>query len=496
MSISPELLHQILLSPRIDDVPIPRISTISTPGFQTYQKQLLETNQVDPSMVMKRAFHDHMLQSVITSTEQQLTPLQQLLLELHQKLRDLVPNRKDLHEILKDDRPNLTLFDTAIFLGWVMEAGKALSMLESEAESITTTSWIELTRNMSSCSNFSSLQPTKQISFLICSLLYLMDKADRAQQEKQSFYLRTAILPRLFHTEEGYQLERKYMMERFPNFDWPMARKWIRSLLSNISTHDMKEICDNPQRRKEMIARGWIESIVFQKDHEVYLPEMFCLDLDTLRAIRSVTRLAAAGCALGLHATQMAKKPPDVIVQQESKGDALIQVLNSQAFSSDSPHGSYETKVEDTMIGLVKEWRGEEGSTLSETEIETLRQQTRNVLRSQDPVIKLLDKRMQTVFGDLAVVYVQQSGQSTYIGVEMHTGINGRATNQSVETVFAVKARQAFASQGLGLYACDLVKAAELASRVPALASQLYDKQILDLILTEGVDSQDTTTHM
>jgi hypothetical protein len=195
MNLSPEMLHQILLSPRMEDVPIQRISKTPSPGFQTYQEQLLWRDVSDPSLVIKRAFHDHMLESVLKNFQeqqqqppqhQQLTPLRELLLELHQKLRDLVPNRKDLHERLSSD-DNLTerdLCQIETLLDLIMESGYALAMLESEVESKTTTAWIEVAKDMTSTlATKTTQQFSKQVSFLICSLLYLIDKADRTLQE-------------------------------------------------------------------------------------------------------------------------------------------------------------------------------------------------------------------------------------------------------------------------------------------------------------------------
>lgn len=484
MNVSPELLHQIQLAPRIEDVPVPRISKTPTPGFPSYQEQLLQSNSnnsADPALAMKRAFHDHMVESVLSATKQDLTPLRQPLLELHKKLRDLVPNRKDLHGRLQDDRPDLDISKAKKFLEWIMEAGYALSMLESEVESVTTTYWIDHAKTTLSSGTYDSMERTKQLSFLICSLFYLIEKADRAQQEKDSFYFHTAILPKLYHTDQGYQIERKFMLERFPNFDWPITRRWVCSLLKDLSDDEKKKVRDNAQQRKQLIARGWIESIVFQKGCGVEVPEVFGLDVGAIRAIRSVTRLAAAGCAIGLHATQVAQKSPEMLSQQESNGAALVRVLKQTHIFN------YETRVEDAVLGLVKEWKGEGASpSLTDTEVESLRQQTRNVLRGEDPVINLLDSRMQKLFGELAVEYTPKNADSIHLVANMRSGVSDGMTTNVSETGFESKAQMALSSQGLSLYAKDLAKAAELASRIPDLACQLYDAQFLKITTTEA----------
>lgn len=418
--------------------------------------------------------------------QQHLTPLRDLLLELHQKLRDLVPNRKDLHtRLADDDKPGLVLSQSAILLGWIIEAAQALSMLESDVESMTTKSWIELAKNTVEPSPETTESTQQRVSFLISSLLYLIDKADRAQQEKDTFCFHTIVLPKLFHTEEGYQLERKYMTARFKDPVWPETQSWLRSLTRDMSNNDKSKLHNNSQRQKELIARGWIESIVFLKEQggTFRLPEIFYLDARTLQAIRNVTRLAAGGCALGLHAAQMAKKSPKTLSDQESNGAALVRAMTPTAESA----SSYETKVGDTVIGLVKEWREEDSANLTEVETEALRQQTKKVLRGEDPVIQLLDRRMQTIFSNLAADYIQQGEEgSTNVSVKMYSGRKEGVTFQTAaQTPFAMKAQKAFESQGLALFASNLAATAELASRVPALAYRLYGRQIADIIESE-----------
>jgi hypothetical protein len=496
MDVPPALLHEILLSPRIEEVPVQSISKTPTPEFQMYQKELLEhhstttTTTTQSAIVLKRAFHDRILESVLT--ERQLTPsLRELLVELHQKLRNLVPNRKDLHVRLQDDRPDLGLSETTTFLKWIIEAGQALSMLESQVESVTTVSWKVQATNM--VMSLETMAPTEQVSFLICSLFYLIDKTDRTQQEKDAFTFYTVVLPQLFHTEKGYQLERNYMIQRYPRFDWPITRMWIRSLTSDMPDNERKYLIDNRQRRAELVARGWIDSIVFGK-HQlgIRMPELFYLDGNTLQAIRKVTSLAAAGCALGLHATQMANKSPEMM--RESDAEALIQVMKPSVLTSNGT--SYETAVEDTIVGLVKEWKENDALSLTEAETEMLRHQSRNVLRGEDPVLQLLDKRMQKVFGDLALEYIQQGGESKDLPVEMHSGATKQRSDHGLpKTAFALRAQSLFSSQGLTLFAKELVQATELAARVPVLACQLYDNEIRDIFVSDRSLDTPNTIH-
>jgi hypothetical protein len=279
------------------------------------------------------------------------------------------------------------------------------------------------------------------------------------------------------------------MRDRFPNSDWPTTRTWLRSLTKDVPIDDRKELRQNPQRRKELIARGWIESIVFSKHPGgIQLPEIFYLDLSNLQAIRNVTRLAAVSSALGLHAVQMSKMSPQILTENKSYGDTLVRVLKSATLESVV---SYETRVEDTMIGLVKEWKEDEASTITDAEIEAFRQQMKNVLRAEDPVVQLLDKRMQTIFGDFAAEYIHENEDANDVSVKMYSGVKQAPSGTVIESSFALKAQKVFESQGLALFAKDLTATLQLASRVPALACQLYDKEISSIVESELYETVD-----
>ncbi|OEU10005.1 hypothetical protein FRACYDRAFT_263918 [Fragilariopsis cylindrus CCMP1102] len=549
-NISPILVHQTLLSHT--DVLNQMKKSIKTPspGFQQYQDEIRLVHEVrnvnvniKKSSIMKRIFHDNILNTVIMANnngdsddnnskknDDLLSPLFRLLIDLHEKIRALVPNRKDLHGILKDEYNNIAAESSSnhmmfLLLSRIIEAGKALSMLESKFQSEATILWIDIATNhhiiVQHQRSTSDKQKTMEeggssvvdddISFLICSLLYLMEKTDRAQKEKDAFYFEHVISPYLFKNNNNsnnndsaaYQTERNAMENKF-NSCLPITRKWIQNMMmisNNTNTNnnsnemgennrdDDLEKCHN--ERRLFITKGWIESILFEEKHEIKIPEIFYLDVNAIRSIRNVTRLAVTGCALGLHAAIRALR---------GGGD-------NNNIQEEGEHQSYEEYIEDTMVGIAQGWAEDTAtsSSITEDEIATLRGQTRNVLRGQDPVIQLMNNRMKSIFLELALKNTNDSSAAATIPHKIQSGRQKRINEDNLtenddeeeedkvtdHPIFVQNAEKVFCSRGLAFFAKDLARATLLSVKIPQLACNLYDKMILDIIQENVYESVD-----
>ncbi|MGK3740714.1 MAG: hypothetical protein ACI8RD_004207 [Bacillariaceae sp.] len=583
-NISPTLVHQTLLSHT--DVLNQMMKTIKTPSpsFQQYQDEIRLVHEVDvnvnikKSSIMKRIFHDNILNTIIMSNNNDndndndidssdnncsrikddlLSPLFRLLIELHEKIRALVPSRKDLHSILKDDYYNNKSESSnpmMFLISRIIEAGKALSMLESQFQSETTISWIDLANHHIQRQRLDEHKTLgvgeglsvvgDDISFLICSLLYLMEKTDRAQKEKDAFYFEHVISPYLFKNNnnnnndisEGYKIERNAMENKF-NSCLPITRKWIQNMMmmtsnnnnnndddnSNLSLISSLEKCHN--ERRLFITKGWIESILFEEKHEIQIPEIFYLDVNAIRSIRNVTRLAVTGCALGLHAATLITKrnnnnnsnnsnngnnnPLDILLNDKLSGERLVRALRGgdNNIQEEGEQQSYEEYIEDTMVGIAQGWAEETAtsSPITEDEIATLRGQTRNVLRGQDPVIQLMNNRMKSIFLDLALNNTNDLSTTAAVPHKIQSGGQKRIDNNltkndddqeddevpTAHPIFVQNAEKVFCSRGLAFFAKDLARATLLSVKIPQLACNLYDKMILDIIQENVYESVD-----
>jgi hypothetical protein len=464
-NLEPKLVHQILLTDPSDFDSLAQGLKSRTQTFQEFQENLLQDNS-NPAYVLKRAYHDNARRAI--DATQDLEPLSRLLLDLHAAIRSLVPNRTDLHSILKDDNILPEAEDFLDMMPWIIKAAQALEKLESETRAQSTGDWIS--------SASSATTQSDPLSFIIVSLFYLIDKAELCSQDKKDFYLTQVFAPRIRNTDEGPSMERKTLHERFGDTP-PITEKWIQSLTASKDEHD--SLLNNPQHRRDLIRRGWIDDILFQKDKEIVLPEVFAFDLPRLQSIRNTTRIAAAGCALGYFACMAAKVDPGVLLNEEVKGKSLVQIMNNKLHTSIQ---AYEQSVEDCVISLAREWTTT-GDSLDEQAIEALRSQTRAVLKGQSPVIKLLDNRMREIF---AKVVLDESDH----GVPEQLR-SGRQTNESKskDSAFVTKVRKRFQERGLAFYSLELAHATELAAKVANLACDLYMDDFLDRVILESLDS-------
>jgi len=505
-----------------------------------------------------------------------LSPLLRLLIELHEKIRALVPNRKDLHCILNEEYNIDELSNSMMFLPWIIEAGKALSILESKFQSETTETWIDLANTINAKHQRSEQKMTEkmleaeaeaeatpalisssqdELSFLICSLLYLMEKTGRTQKEKDAFYFEHVIIPYLCDNKDnnnsnsnnngskGFQIERNAMQNKCHSY-LPITRKWIQNRMmmttNNITEcHSKKDAKKDAflinhdecyQARRLFIIKGWIESILFEEKNEIPIPEIFYLDVNRIRSIRNMTRLAVTGCALGLHAANLLTSNRDdnssnnahdnFLLNDKLSSERLVQALRGSGGNNNNniqqleehqfSQSSYEECIEDTMVGIAQEWAEETTSSIITGDIiATLREMTKKVLRGQDPVIQLLNNRMKSIFLELALdeneLLLLSSPTTIAAPYKMQSGRQKRIEGNSSSTtttptkeeeltdhpVFVKNAEQVFCSRGLALFATDLAHALLLSVKVPLLACDLYDKMIVDIIQENDYESVD-----
>jgi len=347
----------------------------------------------DEAMIMRCAYRDQMVERILQ--KKSLADAQELLLSLHKALRDLVPSRTDLHGLLSDKAVK-DATSLPELVSFAIKAAKALQQLESEVRAESTFQWIQSTLNL----HYDSLSE-ESISFLVTSILYLLFKADLCNKDKQDFYLSHVWASKI--VQQGPDLEREAFQARFGPFSdpstAPSTRQWIQSLVENTSDRDALASSAKDARRN-LVRAGWIDNILFRSPNlqPLALPEILELDADRIQNIRQVTRLAAAGSALALHACNAAGQSTDILNQDpqnqstslELRRVALVQAMRERS----KPPATYEADVADAVLALAKEWK----PSLDESTISMLQSRTQSVLRAQDPVIQLLDSRMKSGF--------------------------------------------------------------------------------------------------
>ena len=193
------------------------------------------SSDLDPSMMVKKAVRDHVVQRLLRQHPQQqakenLAPICDLLLEAHQAIRSLIPNRKDLHSMLDDEAVKKVETRKEV-LPFIAKAAIALSQLESESRAVTTRALI----NDHLQNNESQEQQTEKetIVFLLNAIIYLLYKTELCQADKEDYYVAHVWAPRIHR--EGPAFVKNTYQKKYGAFSDPKSspatRQWIQSLV-------------------------------------------------------------------------------------------------------------------------------------------------------------------------------------------------------------------------------------------------------------------------
>jgi len=475
--LDPRIVHQILLTEPSEFETMMTHTRAPTLNFEDFLR-IKEDDSVE--IIMKRAYRDHLLEDIKQEEDNKKKILQRLVLELHAAIRNLVPNRTDLHSILRDDENATT---ATAMISWIINAAQALLELESEARTEETKSWIQ-TANNALLSSDQKEEESSSSFFLVSSVLYLLEKTAQCQQEKEYFYLSQIVAPQLHTNQVGMTLERSTFRQNF-GISPKNTRQWIRRSLRQSRSCPILETTSEVEERQNWIRRRWIHDILFlqqeQQEHqESILPEVFVMDVTTIKVIRDTTRMAVAGCSLGLLACQTIQQNPTqlFLTSNNTNTAGLKQVMKmkpKQRITDQKTHLLvYEQSIEDTLLNLAQTWKKEE---LTPEEAETLRGQTKSVLRGDNPVIQIMDDRMRTIFAELVV-------QQPQLPILMTTG-RQRQQRQDEPDAFLLRAERLFQERGLAFFAKELAQASKLATKIVNLAIDLYTEEFLDQLLVE-----------
>jgi hypothetical protein len=442
--LDPKLIHQVLLT-RPSKFSALHVSGAprSTPSFDEFVESFLEDDSLES--VMKRAYRDHVIDA---ACEERLEPLHQLMLDLHRSLRSLVPHRTDLHSALDDEKVrNASKHELFLLL---LHASRCLQNLESPERVETTELW-----QKEAPVTASMLEDKEEgyIPFLVNSTFYHIYKTELCLTDKQDFYLQQIWAPRIH--KEGPEYARALLKNDHQSCQ--VTKTWIKELVQSAGEIKRHEVKQSRRARQAVLRRGWIENLLFRKSDATTLPEVFALDSDNISMIRHVCKRAVAGCALALHAgiSQTERVEPT-----SNLGFRRADLIQAMGRSNLIPT-RYEEGVSQAVVELAKV-----SATLDEVAEKTLENRTIAVLRGEDHVIQLLDRRMQQAFVEIVTC------DAPVVPASMETGRVQPCKAASEDTAtseFEREAEVVFCKKGLSFYA-------------PELASlSLFAKEIVDL---------------
>jgi hypothetical protein len=494
-AISPSQIHRVLLEGAVQPVR-------STPSFSEFEESLnfrrpmayygcnpLESVGANSGLlvtcIVQSAYRDTLCSAM--QEHLSLDPAKSLLTSLHDKIRSLIPNNVRLHDQLNDHIRERKRKGVLIR---IITAAQALEQLESEARAETTNAWIRQAERFvdegldSSMTDMSEKSYSLEISnsYLITSILYLLFKAELCEQDKQDFYL---TLHSRFILANGVELERRHFVKEFGELvveSAPNTMAWIKSVIERLSPQVVATLGDSRDARHDLVYNGWTNDLLFAEG-EVILPEVFMHDLNGLKGIREVTRIAVAGSALALHACTAAGVPTSAL-ERPDDGEVYFSRA-SMVLAMNERHGKsqvdYEAVVAGHVVALATSWNPD----ISADAVDILRNQTVKVLRGEDAVIKVLEGRVKKAFGEI----VSKESNRAQIPTTMKLDAAHGSFDVSLHTAKSRRLVQTvFAKYGMVFYASDLALAASKAFKIVDLAWRVYGNVLLEPMIQQLLD--------
>ena len=519
------LVHKILLTDPID------FGTLSWDGssnaqqanvtpeeFMTsFQEQSSDSQEDIPMRIaqsMKLAFFTKISEEMMQGN---YDSVRDLLRELHTKMRSLLPSREDLHSHLNDEDVSLSS-STSDVLRNLIRSGYLLSnYLESAARAPTTRELVECLEAFNSNplrdDNGNVMIPYEIESeelFAVASVAYILHKVELCQVDISNYKLSRAAP--LLHLV-GNEYERKHFMNTNGKYSSstsieelgslvPSTKNWIKKMQSLFGSSENLTVTSNLEQKMDFVkGRGFVDGILFTRS-QLALPEILSLDVESINRIRSEARSCVIASALVLHACNISKVGTSVLSSNvmSNEVNSARQVLSSVLKRKHFDQIELESDVTEAIGNLTKALAERD---LTSEEQTTLSNHTIAVLHGNDPVLKLLDNRVQSFFR-FACKWKPDSTPSTSSGtaapLEMKTGrsvLKGGVNDTSAAMQGIKSTKQEFETaankEGLRLafafFVNDLIKAGNEARGIISLACMNYGQGILDRFLGVAWDN-------
>jgi hypothetical protein len=428
--------------------------------------------------------------------------VRELVKELHKKMRSLLPNRNDLHSHLRDDEISAcsTVSDV---IGVLIRSGSLLAnYLESTARASSTRELIE-------CLNDFKNHPRGAIPygietenmFVVASVAYILHKAELCQSDLRNFEL-SRVAPLLYM--EGNEYERKHLKSTYGDYTsatieelqhmLPATWIWVKAMQSSTTTSNGENLIaqSNMDQKFEVLkGKGFVDGLLFARS-QTTLPEVFSFDVESIDRIRRDARCCVIASALALHACNISKvRSSSSDVSSEELIDARHR-LSSVLRKSHFDEKELEQSVIDAIGALT---RATAERDLSDNEFVALRNHTLAVLHGNDPVLKLLDNRVQSFFryackwkpmGTILVPLDMRTGRSTLSNSEDDAA--RQCGIPSTKDEFCIAAKKEALRLGFADFCSELIDAGNAARGIVNLACVNFGEGILDRFLSAACE--------
>ena len=452
---------------------------------------------------MKVAFFRQIAMDVDQSS---FESIRSLLSELHDKMRSLLPNRKDLHSHLDDEHivKASSLTDVTRIL---IRSGYLLChYLESPARAQSTQEILQSLEEFNNRDDESGGAVPYGIEsanlFVVASAGFLLQKAELCQMDISNYKIASAA-PLIHHVGENY--ERMQFQKTFGDFErasidslksmLPSTWGWLKGARVLFESEGVTAQSSFEQKMDFVKCRGFVDGVLFTRS-QLSLPELFTMDAENIGYIRDEARCSVISSALVLHSCKISNIPTSILSSEFIPEEvplamtALNLVLRRRHGQQESLETSVTHATEDLANSLANR-------TLTATELDSLKNHVVAVLRGNDPVLKLLDNRVQAFFRFACKWKPNSNGPLvTPQPIEMKTGrsmLKGEETgvrNNGLSSTKKDFRRDATKEASrLGFYfSSELVDVGDTSRRVVSLACDIYGRGVLDRLLSVEVD--------
>lgn len=482
--------------------------------------------------------------NIATDLEQcNYASIRDLIHELHAKMRSLLPSRKDLHSHVNDHDVSVCASVNDIYQVLIRSGLLLASYLESPARSSSTLELIDCLKEFSSQScNDSDHCPiipygikTEKL-LVVASIAYIHHKADLCQLDVSNYKLQQ--MAPLVHLV-GHEYEREHFLKIHGDYHsstiaelqhmLPLTWNWIQNLQTLVSGSSSVSAYPSFDQNIEIVKGiGFVDGLLFTKS-QTSVPEVLAFDIASIHHIRSEARYCVIASALALHSCNISRVGTSVLDSTMLSDDILgaRRVLSSALKEIHYEQTHLEDVVIEAVCNLTKGMMMFSYETLfvhhmtffshrlqlfdikleiialaervlSEEEVIALRNHTLAVLHGNDPVLKLLDNRVQ-VFFRFACRYRSNTAATTTSAAialpDMRTGIHAdkmirpdviskpggsiRSTNED----FLLATRKEASRLGFAFVGSELINAAMEARGIVSLLCTNYGQDILDRLM-------------
>jgi len=448
---------------------------------------------------MRLAFFDQIAQAM---GQENYESIHELLKELHTKMRSLLPSRTDLHSYINDEDVSSSSTTSDIFHVLIRAGYLLANYLESEARAPTTRELIECLKAFGSPRDGDDLVIPYGIEseemFAVASTAYILHKAELTSKDVSNYKLSQAAP--ILHLV-GCEYERKHFQKTQGDYSsstikemqhmLPSTWNWVKKMHSLLGNSESLTTQSNFEQKMDFVkGRGFVDGILFTRN-QLAMPEVLLLDVESINHIRSEARCCVIASALALHACNISKVGTSVLSSNVMTNEVnnARQALASVLRKRHSEQHELESNVIEAIGALTKALAERD---LTEEELEALNNHTLAVLQGSDPVLKLLDNRVQSFFRFACKWKADAVTSGISAPLEMKTGKSilktddDSATRQVIKSTqeeFLLAAKKETLRLGFAYFGSDLIEVGKKARNIVSLACTNYGQDILERLM-------------